>query len=513
MPAALQLEFWKHRAADLNSIHEQVSGERISKVVRVLELAKSTYYTAFRRLFKEVLHARAEANHILRFLKPLERSFEKLSLSDDFPALANLFRPLLHQVLLVWKHSKYYNTPQRMVILMRQICNDLIAQACKYVEADKVLSDEPQDAVAQLKLVLRVLGTFKSVYFEYRNKAGTECPDNPWRFQNSALFARLDSFMERVHDLLELAETMLQFLRLERVEIGGTHGKGLTVTVKQIYDEFLKAREHLQQVEYDLMDVDERQFEADFYAFRATVRELERQLGSVITKAFDDCNTVDYTFKLLDGFEGLLDREIIKSDLEKKTDDLLASFHADIKTVYLMYHNHKDAPPIAKNAAPCSGAVAWVRALQQRLAPAMERIEAMVAAGLDNELVGEIRLMYGVLTKSMGEFEQAKIQEWYAEVAKTSDDKLKLPLLTTDPHNEVLIRVNFDPALVRLLREVKYFLILGVDIPEQARKIYEKNEVYRWGITRSAGFRFPCRLSLASAPPGRVPALNGAESD
>lgn len=213
----------------------------------MLELAKSTYYTAFRRLFKEVLHARAEANHILRFLRPMEKGFERLSLSDDFPQLAGMFRPLMHQVLLVWKHSKHYNTPQRMVILMREICNDLIAQACKYVEADKVLSDEPQDAVTQLKMALRVLGTFKSIYFEYRSKSAHECPDNPWRFQNSALFARLDAFLERVHDLLELAETMLQFLRLERVEIGGTHGKGLTITVKQIYTEFLKAREELSQ--------------------------------------------------------------------------------------------------------------------------------------------------------------------------------------------------------------------------------------------------------------------------
>ena len=474
-----ELEFWKHRASDLNSIHEQVSGERITKVVKVLELAKSTYFSAFKRLYKEVLNARAEANHILRFLNPLEKTFEKLALSDDFPELPNMFRPLVHHMMLIWKHSKYYNTPQRMVILMREVCNDLIAQACKFVEADKVISDEPQESVSQLKLVLRVLGTFKAIYFEYRGKSTKESPDNPWRFQNSALFARLDMFLERIHDLLELAETMMQFLRLEKVEIGGTHGKGLTITVKQIYSEFIKAREHLQQVEYDLMDVDEREFDADFYSFRSTIRELERQLGSVITKAFDDCNTVDYTFKLLDGFEGLLDRDIIKSDLEKKTDDLLEDYYKDIKKVYMMYHNAKANPPMSKNAAPCSGAVAWVRSLSERLKPPMERINAMVEAGMENELIGEIKLMFSVLTKSMEEYEQEKVKMWYSEVAKTSEDKLKLPLLNTDAHNEVLIRVNFDPALVRLLREVKYFMILKVDIPELAQKVYEKNEVYR----------------------------------
>ena len=474
-----EMEFWKHRTADLNSIYTQLSGDRITKVIKVLELAKSTYYTAFRRLYKEVVLARAEANHILRYLKPMEKGFEKLSMSDDFPQLANMFRPLLHQVLLVWKHSKHYNSPQRMVILMREVCNDLIGQACKFVEVDKVLSDEPADAVTQLKLVLRVLGTFKSIFFEYRTRSTTEVSHNPWKFQNSALFARLDMFLERIHELLDLAETGLQFLRLERVEIGGTSGRGQTATVKQIYAEFLKSREELQQVEYDLMDVDEVAFEADFLSFKATIRELERQLGSVITKAFDDCNTVDYTFKLLDGFEGLLDRDIIKQDLERKTGDLLVSFHEDVKTVYMMFHKLKASPPLAKNAAPHSGAVAWVRSLKLRLEGPMERIHAMQEAGYESEFISEIEVMYNVLLKAMKEFEEVNIEAWYREVANTSDDKLKLPLLIKAPNSDVLIQVNFDPALVRLLREVKYFIILGVDIPLQAQKVYEKNEVYR----------------------------------
>lgn len=57
-----ELNFWSERAANLNSIHEQLSGEKIQKVVKILELAKSAYFPAFERLFSEVEHARTEAN-------------------------------------------------------------------------------------------------------------------------------------------------------------------------------------------------------------------------------------------------------------------------------------------------------------------------------------------------------------------------------------------------------------------------------------------------------------------
>jgi dynein heavy chain len=47
-----ELDFWVERAGNLNSIHEQLCGEKIQKVVKVLELANSTYYPALERLFQ-----------------------------------------------------------------------------------------------------------------------------------------------------------------------------------------------------------------------------------------------------------------------------------------------------------------------------------------------------------------------------------------------------------------------------------------------------------------------------
>ena len=66
------------------------------------------------------------------------------------------------------------------------------------------------------------------------------------------------------------------------------------------------------------MDVDAPQYAADHSALRATILELERRLGALIIQAFDDCTTLSSTFKLLDSFEGLLEREAIAAELAKK---------------------------------------------------------------------------------------------------------------------------------------------------------------------------------------------------
>lgn len=49
-------------------------------------------------------------------------------MQENFSNLLELFKPTLHIILLIWKNSKHYNTPARLVVLMREICNSLINQ-------------------------------------------------------------------------------------------------------------------------------------------------------------------------------------------------------------------------------------------------------------------------------------------------------------------------------------------------------------------------------------------------
>ena len=248
----VEVGFWSERAANLNSIHEQLSGEKIQKVVKILELAKSTYHPAFQRIFREVEAARSEANDNVKFLKPLKKYLEKLNMLDEFTALVDLFKPIVHTLLLIWKGSKYYTSP-RFVTLVVEICNDLIMQACKFVPGPELIQMDPAEATEKLRLAIRILANFKQFYFEYRTKSATEVPENPWKFLNSSLFQRLDAFLERSHDMMDMMSTCVQFFKLDRVEIGGTKGKVLTAGIKAIHTDFTDAVEKFKVRFYDCL--------------------------------------------------------------------------------------------------------------------------------------------------------------------------------------------------------------------------------------------------------------------
>jgi dynein heavy chain len=251
-----EIQFWRQQSTDLNAIFRQLQGDHVRKVLQHLDQAKSTYNMPFAKLCKEVFGARAEANDNLRYLRPLETWYEQLEGAglEELPAL---FRPVLHMLLLVWKNSRFYNSPNRLVVMVREICNTLIASAFAFINGEAIFGyiedEEAHRARDMIRTVLRVCGAFKSTYFDYKAKANLECPTNPWRIQNNALFVRLDAFLERCHDILDLTDTVVQFSKLGKLEVGGTKGKTLSTSVQQIYADFEGAINQFRGVGYDIM--------------------------------------------------------------------------------------------------------------------------------------------------------------------------------------------------------------------------------------------------------------------
>ena len=192
-----EVRFWENRSDNLNHVCEQLASERIKKVLKFLEQNKSTQISGFSKLQKEVQLARSESNENFKYLKTLQELFMDLNdTSRDLPEIAELFVPIMHTILLIWTYSTYYNTPARLLVLIREICNAIINQCRNYVDGNSVFESikggEAGEAHKKLMVALDVCSSFKDSYFDYKAKS-----KNAWKISSNALFVRLDSFSER----------------------------------------------------------------------------------------------------------------------------------------------------------------------------------------------------------------------------------------------------------------------------------------------------------------------------
>ncbi|CAK9075362.1 unnamed protein product, partial [Durusdinium trenchii] len=266
----------------------------------------------------------------------------------------------------------------------------------------------------------------------------------------------------------------------------GTKGKVLSMSVEKVHEEFEKAVDKFRRVPYDIFDVKEAAFIEDFHDFRLTIRDLDRRLGSVLAAAFHDQNTLHGRSKLLDAFEGLLERPVIQAELVRKQKVLIDQYRLDVDQIHANFTaneekvDHCDADaPIFANLPPVAGAIFWARSLRTRLQEPMPKILAY------NELMREVPESFKELLRihdqtlqTLDEYEKRRYSEWKQEAVEEAAKRLHMRLLRRHDRTG-LLKVNFDPALVRLLREVRFFLIYGMEVPPEALTIYNMVDTYR----------------------------------
>jgi len=126
---------------------------------------------------------------------------------------------------------------------------------------------------------------------------------------------------------------------------------------------------------------------------------------------------------------------------------------------------------------PISGTLTWCKGLHERMKEPKLKIQELGPSITEREEYKDVLKLYNSITKAIKEYEQTKILQWEQEVEASSQEKLKQPLLTKDEMG--ILRVNFDPALTRLLREVRYFKLLNLPVPENAAQIFSQDDFYR----------------------------------
>ena len=217
---------------------------------------------------------------------------------------------------------------------------------------------------------------------------------------------------------------------------------------------------------------------------------MERRLASVLNQGYEDCATVVAAFKLIDAFEGLLERDSLQPDLLKKQSELVAAYAIDLRQVNKLFlsqrsksaegfYLEREGPPLYMNMPPVAGALFWVRGLLDRVSMPMNKLRGGMSRVLDAEESRDVVKLHDSLVRLLKEYEEAAYKEWEGGVEATSAAKLKQPILVRNEETS-LLSVNFDPDLVRLLREVRYFSYLSErEVPPAAADLYKQSETFR----------------------------------
>ncbi|NWX21666.1 DYH9 protein, partial [Aegotheles bennettii] len=484
----VELEFWKNRCDDLECIYNQLRTKKVRNMMEMLEKVESCYVPAFKYMLMDVEEALTEAQDIHLHLMPLKRHLEDIE-RVEFSEVKPFLVPLLHVVCLIWVTSKHYSVPGRIVVLLQEICNLLIQQALVYLSPEDLLKGEMEESLGKVQMVLGILNAFKGAFEERREKLHTYYEPGQevreWDFHSMMVFARLDSFLERLEMVADLLTTALDLMKLEKIEFSGIKGKALGQQVLDMYEEFQEMyKVAMSQAQGSLFSLPQ-EFERDALRFQQKVEDIDRRLGTVFIQAFQDASDLEHAFKLLDMFGSLLERPVIAADAAEKYPVLIRMFNSALDQARLIYSRHIQAelelgsPPVHKNMPPVAGALGWARELRTRIQVPFGHLRHITHLCLDSAEGRRVIKKYEEMIQLLDRYQEKLYVAWSQTVSEKSQYNLTQPLIRRDPETK-LITVNFDPQLVSVLREVSYLSgsQMGT-IPPMAAEIYSSKESYR----------------------------------
>ena len=88
---------------------------------------------------------------------------------------------------------------------------------------------------------------------------------------------------------------------------------------------------------YDSLDPVDQSFIKDYEHFKSRTFELDRKLGAVLGRAFDDCLVTESIFKLLQIFGSLIQRKLIALELSDRMPILVTMLNQEMDESKIIY--------------------------------------------------------------------------------------------------------------------------------------------------------------------------------
>lgn len=376
-----EIDFWNARLKNLENLYEQLKSDRVRCVAMILEKIDSVYFSSFRTIFKNLITALVIARDITLYINPLSKHITLIQ-STDFLDAQPLIKPFLHCVCLVWSRSIYYCTNQQMMKFFRMIANMLILESAKCLDASTIFQGEIDDSLVKIDKIIGTLKFFRAEYSYYRsNLEKFVQPDtNPvfWTFKSFTVFERFDLYVKRLNEIREIFITSIDFIKLEKIEIGGLRGRSISRSMVKIYDDFQKIYSTWIGIQYNPLDPDPslKEFEQQKMKFEAKCQILERKLGSLFVQSFDECGNLDQINKLIQMAGSLLQRPIILTDVKDKYLLVIEYYQDDLRDVDMIFERalsdyRQYGPtglPIDIGFPPIAGILMWIHKLRERIA-------------------------------------------------------------------------------------------------------------------------------------------------
>lgn len=114
------------------------------------------------------------------------------------------------RVRMIWEHSKYYKSNERISGLLHKISNEIIQRCKAKINVSDMLDGDVEKCIQDLTDAIECGRKWRDIY-DYYAEVINKKSERKWDFASNSIFASVEAFVQRCSELIEICQGQLQF--------------------------------------------------------------------------------------------------------------------------------------------------------------------------------------------------------------------------------------------------------------------------------------------------------------
>ena len=471
-------KFWNKRLSNFELIDKQLKDESVQEIVKVLEEHSKPFADQFTTIVKNVDQALELATETSRALRPVDSFVQKLDTTgSDLESLHEYFEPTFHLLFLMYSKTKWYHSPRHLCSYLRKITDFFARQFASAIDGSGLLSGDPAETINHINESIVQLERFVDTYSKFKTKL-LEAEGSTFTLNNQAVMHNFLELLRRMEMIKPLIQTIIEFNRFDKTEVGGIHGNILSTKFSDLVKSFQDVESKFTGLDCNLLEISDSEFEKVLSEIETDFNDLDVRAVAIAIWAITDVSSTVSLGQILSGFNALLRRPFFISSFKSQYQTIIELFNKDVEDIGTTYRLERQNPPILHGIPPTTSDFIWCNGLLSRLNVLVDTLQSSIPEIFEDPGMIQAVSKKEELAENLKNTMTEKISKWASSITENYKDKLKKPLILRDPKTR-LLSMNFDPELKNLLEEVRFLSShMTNEIPAVAREIYQNNAVY-----------------------------------
>ena len=229
--------------------------------------------------------------------------------------------------------------------------------------------------------------------------------------------------------------------------------------------------------------------------YERKIDKVEKRIIERLTDRLGAAKTADEMFRVFSKFNALFFRPRIRGAIQQFQARLITTVERDIERLQIKFkkgYSHSQAWHMSsvRDIPKVSGAVIWARQIERQLDTLMKRIETVLGKGWEQHVDGRrLKETGAAFTRKLST--QQMFDQWMSGIQEAGNFEVTGRLFRIEKEGgKLVMKVNFEPQIAELFKEVRNLQWLGFRIPYTLKVISdEAKEKYPFATWLNATLR------------------------